>query len=1104
MTAPYRVVFAQLRIADDDVQPLGSAMVGMRRSEGRLRRIAFAVVAVAAIAASTGVLASASPAGVADDPLSVAGIWNAVYHCKTGWCAGKDFPAPGVQLLQAKGSNKVSDPTGATTGTLVGHTLTLHGGSSGSYTFDETLTLSADGNSWSGTLTDSNHTSGIDTATRVGGKKKFTLSGSIEASSCGSDTCTKKPTPASGITVTASGSEGSSSDTTDKAGHYSITLPKGTYTVKPSSGSRPFEPASKSVTLSQDVGGVDFKTCALDDSAATPTTSTSGSSGVCTSSVKVSFEVSPAKLVLKLNKDGAIVPDSETVKVIVTNTSKQTVKNVRLLTLAAEPVDPTQQLEKVVFPPNAVPFSFSGSFAPGSHASRTFTVKVQGDGEYRFRSLALYDDPLRPGGNGRSVGIGGEFEAIAPLLAFTGDIHRDNIQQRDGTDWIKGGDSWYVGGKLKNLSSHQSLCVFPLFADSDGNAISMGLQDVAVHNATVAEPPFAGLLKPGQSIPLGMLVKTSSKGGTNGGVSVDVKAFRAQPGASCELQEDNSMTGAGKPVTKDEMSIADGSTGYVVHVDVSVNPDTTSQLGSWNFFGGFAKGSYEVYGGLARSMGAVAKAFHDNPQSFFDIQRALYGDPTVILRLTAEANSRAYALTELLVNYFETVKPKQSQGIIDAVGQTFDNVDNDAYRQVSKLSAKWSEQWTSKLEKAYENGNSADVWAVYGDVAGQGVGALQSVFLQLFLEKSFTMIAADQAELEKASELATSEPETLTTSKGGVVKASRILTQADQDNAWGFTEKISGKLRTISKRFNVLIGARSRQTISIQLEKLGAVWKNSNFHQKTVSAIDRLYLRMQTQPGLLAFRSFTEEGAAAARAEIEGSSLSTAEKTEALSRLEGRIAENGSDFNHIKELLETTREGKKGWVKAGFNATESGRPTSTVTRWRRFTVKETPIHGDGGALLGNEYVPYEENIEFASAFKFKDRPIPPLCIRELGTVMCPITGDIDLVYITDVYGQALSSEKMLEVFKALEEAGFAHTDLVTWTEQQTGQFFFPGKEGQLKGLAPGAESTVQFAPDGKERATYIDLRKSIPLGAPIQGPNSYQLDIQGGYVPGMS
>ncbi len=121
------------------------------------------VVALTAVALACGLFVT--PAIAAE--LNVTGTWNAVYHCEMGWCAGQDFPAPDNKLVQAPGSTHVQNGP-EVEGTLNGHVLTLEGGSGG-YHFSETVTISEDGNSWSGPLSDSNGTSGTDTAVRVSG-----------------------------------------------------------------------------------------------------------------------------------------------------------------------------------------------------------------------------------------------------------------------------------------------------------------------------------------------------------------------------------------------------------------------------------------------------------------------------------------------------------------------------------------------------------------------------------------------------------------------------------------------------------------------------------------------------------------------------------------------------------------------------------------------------------------------------------------------------------------------------------------------------------------------------------------------------------------------
>ncbi|HEY4347728.1 MAG TPA: hypothetical protein VGM80_09065 [Gaiellaceae bacterium] len=95
------------------------------------------------------------------------------------------------------------------------------------------------------------------------GKKGFKLSGTITAVSCASKakSCSS---PAQSIGVAASGAGGGSTFT-DSDGHFSMMLPKGSYTVTPhGSGNGPFKPGSRKVSLSSDVGGIDFTTTELE------------------------------------------------------------------------------------------------------------------------------------------------------------------------------------------------------------------------------------------------------------------------------------------------------------------------------------------------------------------------------------------------------------------------------------------------------------------------------------------------------------------------------------------------------------------------------------------------------------------------------------------------------------------------------------------------------------------------------------------------------------------------------------------------------------------------------------------------------------------------
>ncbi len=100
--------------------------------------------------------------------LNLTGTWSANYRCEAGPCPGGqiNFPAT-VTLTQAEGSETVTGSDGgeSISGTLKGNTFTYRS-FVGSYEAQATLTVAADGLSWSGPLHDNNGTSGTDTAKR--------------------------------------------------------------------------------------------------------------------------------------------------------------------------------------------------------------------------------------------------------------------------------------------------------------------------------------------------------------------------------------------------------------------------------------------------------------------------------------------------------------------------------------------------------------------------------------------------------------------------------------------------------------------------------------------------------------------------------------------------------------------------------------------------------------------------------------------------------------------------------------------------------------------------------------------------------------------------
>ena len=167
--------------------------------------------------------------GAADaSALNMTGTWHANYHCEAGWCAGEDFPATDV-LTQAEGSNVVTGSNGSESisGTISGNTF-QYTSTTGGYVAEATLTVSADGLSWTGTAHDNNETSGTYTATRE--PTKATIAGQV---------LDERDLPAPEVTVKVSGTSDEKTAVSETAvssasGNYSIEVPPGEYTVSAS------------------------------------------------------------------------------------------------------------------------------------------------------------------------------------------------------------------------------------------------------------------------------------------------------------------------------------------------------------------------------------------------------------------------------------------------------------------------------------------------------------------------------------------------------------------------------------------------------------------------------------------------------------------------------------------------------------------------------------------------------------------------------------------------------------------------------------------------------------------------------------------------------
>jgi hypothetical protein len=164
--------------------------------------------------------------------LNLTGTWAAVYHCEVG-CQGAEYPATDT-LTQAEGSDVVSGSNEAESisGTVTGETFEYHS-SVGGYEANGTLTVAANGQSWSGRLQDSKGTSGTYTATKLSGASPPSVS-SVSPSSgstLGGAAVTVAGTGFSAGARVSFGSIPASNVTVDSASAITATSPAGSGTV---------------------------------------------------------------------------------------------------------------------------------------------------------------------------------------------------------------------------------------------------------------------------------------------------------------------------------------------------------------------------------------------------------------------------------------------------------------------------------------------------------------------------------------------------------------------------------------------------------------------------------------------------------------------------------------------------------------------------------------------------------------------------------------------------------------------------------------------------------------------------------------------------------
>ncbi|MFN8170088.1 MAG: PKD domain-containing protein [Candidatus Nanopelagicales bacterium] len=777
--------------------------------------------------------------------------------------------------------------------------------------------------------------------------------------------------------------------------------------------------------------------------AGTVTGSGSGVVPVVSGALVVKARTKPGTIALPVSKKGVVGKRKVKVTFTLTNTSKSTLKSVTMERVYPRPVVRTDPLDQIDFPRGTFPLKV-GTIKPKASVKKTLTLTVTGDGQYKLDHLTSF---RVGGGTDLAAAQAGTFKVTVPAMWFDADMDGSKTVGKGKVQFVKGGRAFFLSGRIKNLSSYRTLCLWPLRPTLKGNAGGIGPVDLRTYSSTEkVAPPVAGPLKAGATLPFAMQVRTRADGGTRATVSLSPQASAISAGAAC----DATTVTRGKPLAASDRIITKGSTKHVGGVDVSVpgaEPTTALQIAG-NFAGGF-------------TIGAIATVAETLSGTVIAAREAFSGytsEPALLLPTFEAINATA----AVLCHYWDTATPEEKDRLFGQVRSVLRRASGDAWKGLDAGVSSAFEGFMAKVETAYATGDNRALAYALGYGAGSTV---TQIGIDMVTAEIGASLAKKVPALAKAFAVVGGESVTFAAMKD--IPAGKLLNPTEMRKLWGAASADVAAFSRIAKEEGVLIAIRSRAPISVQNLGKGAVWKHENLKPKNVSWIDIAYLGFdKADNGLVALKRYSAAEKSAIQSRIKKAKLSAGQRAEVLDRMETRFNEADKYLKKIEGFSAAQQ------IDVGFNYAENGLDVATDSKVRKFQLT-----GSKQASGSTYYRPWQENV--ARSFP-SGSPLPTWC-KDFGStlgILCRVTGDMDGVYLTTATGRPLPLNKLLRVYRKLAQAGWQHPETFTWTEQLTGAFDFKAKRKILGGLTKGGEKLMEFGPDGKARAVWIDLTKS--------------------------
>jgi hypothetical protein len=721
------------------------------------------------------------------------------------------------------------------------------------------------------------------------------------------------------------------------------------------------------------------------------------------------------------------------------------------LTVKAGPFDPAG--------PNPNPANL-GTLDPGESAVRTYTLEANDDGHYEVVAFVTSDDPF--GGTGL-VEVGRAQVKMSGDVVLYFDTDVTTVIDRNGSDWVLGGNSWRVVGTLENRSSEDSVLVI--------------LQPQLTGNAFYAQPIPAGtappdstcalgiarLLEPREKIQFTAQVRTLTDGGTRGTVKFVPRGFI--------VDENQNRT----PLTADQVYFTEGSTEHTVRVDVSTDPPVDASVGE--LVGHLLVGTVDGLGRFAEGIvGLIGMAAHVikfgwSPWDWPEAYRSA-GDKVAkyLIDIRAGLSPADKAL------YDENLVAAAALAIGSTLEEARDLVDTAVEARFEQLTT------------AYETGDSREVANWFGELAGEN----PDLVLEALVAGYGICKLAHRGALTVRRGLvgfAESQAATLEARAAQGARALRAgdLLQYDNHLAPIFgIDKLSHRLlQDLAEKWNIMIAVRRRGAGVVQKLQTGRyTLKPFPIKAKNVSPIDIDWLGFP--------QNRLDE-------------VMIKEPPPWL-EVETKMKATFQDPERIAEVHERWKTRWKEWF--GKNAdpvTGAGGDLKKSERsaWQSYEGKGITLPGDmvlgvADNVVNGKSIPTDGRLTVLRNFRSVLAAAPDGRPALLANIEDPlkgwqgVTGDIDPMAFLRPDGTILPEDARLKLYQAMQHLGFQHPESITWTNEA-------GRAEYLQEFSvhnPTSESMALYKPDGTVVASRFDPGKGYI--DPLNAKRAAQMYLRGG------